>query len=270
MLFSVSNVLGDYVRKRRRAMLHYDVLREQVEGFANAHRDPIRGEFQGDAPKYVFHIPLEGFDPDWAVLLGEFVYNTRASLDYLITALVRSTGKQENNGNQFPIYAFRKDVPWLEMRNWWDAAELVSRQLKNTPPGTRAALKPLQPFYGIPALNPTRHPLAALNVLSNRDKHRRLNLLARSVLLDFVHADGKPVFQTPPLPTRIAKGDEGDTQTVTLTVAPDYANVDMYLLAPQEVAFHEPPELIGELVETLTGINEFIDSRVLPTVKSLL
>ena len=99
----VSDLLGDYERKRSRAMLHYNVLREQTERFANAHRDPVRGQLQADATKYVFKIPLEGFSRDWTLLLGEFAYNTRASLDYLITALVRSTGKKEHERNQFPI-----------------------------------------------------------------------------------------------------------------------------------------------------------------------
>ena len=38
----------------------------------------------------------------------------------------------------------------------------------------------------------------------------------------------------------------------------------------EEVAFHQPPELIGEVVETLTGIQQFVDSWVLPAVRGLL
>src|SRR5919198_823478 len=100
-------LLRDYERKRARAMHHFNVLREAVEGTVNAQREPVRGEFQRDPGQYVFEMPLELIGQDCAVILGEFVYNTRASLDYLITALVRSTGKKENSSNQFPIY----DVP---------------------------------------------------------------------------------------------------------------------------------------------------------------
>lgn len=260
----VSDLLGDYERKRGRAMLHYNVLCEPVERFDNADRDPVRGEFDVEASQYVFKVPLEGFDPDWTLILGEFAYDTRASLDYLITALVRSTGKEVNERNQFPIYGIREDVGWTGMHDWWDRARLVSRQLQNTPPETRAALKPLQPFYGVPRTNPFNHPLWALRLLNNRDKHRRLNLLARSASVDFVDASGKPIFPTPPFPTRITKGDEGSAYVVTFRVTPasEYANMDMYLLAPQQVALDEPPELIGDLIETLAGINAFIDTRV--------
>jgi hypothetical protein len=265
----VSDVLRDYERKRGRAMLHYDVLREQTERFANTDREPVPGQLNADATKYGFKMPLEGFSRDWTLMLGDFAYNTRASLDYLITALVRSTGKTEHKCNQFPICA-PNGVRLDDISEWWDNSPKVTRQLKDTPPGTRAALKKLQPFDGVPLTNPTWHPLFALNVLNNRDKHRRLNLLARRATIDFVDADGKPIFQTPPLPAHIAEGQEGDTYTVTLAIRPDYANVDMYLLTTYQVAFDEPPELIGDLVETLTGINQFIDSRVLPTVKALL
>ena len=66
---------------------------------------------------------------------------------------------------------------------------------------------------------------------------------------------------------RVTDAYEGDTYTVSLATD---KNVDMYLLTTYDVALHEPPELIGTLLETLSGIHEFIDSRVLPTVETLL
>jgi len=122
----------------------------------------------------------------------------------------------------------------------------------------------------MPRTNPLAHPLAVLALLSNRDKHRRLNLLARSASVDFVDAGGKPIFQAPPIPTRIAERHKGDTYTVTFNVSSEYRGMDMYLLTTQQVALNEPPELIGDLIETLAGINQFIDGRVLPTVKALM
>ena len=118
--------------------------------------------------------------------------------------------------------------------------------------------------------DPFRHPLWALRLINNTDKHRRLNLLARRATMEFVDADRKPIFDTSPLPARIAERQEGDTYTVTFAIRPDYAKVDMYLLTTHKVAFDEPPELISDLVETITGINEFIDRRVLSTIKRLL
>jgi hypothetical protein len=45
--------------------------------------------------------------------------------------------------------------------------------------------------------------------------------------------------------------------------------VDVYLLATYQVALDEFP-VISNLVPALEEINQFIDTRVLPTVKALL
>ena len=268
----MSDLLSDYERKRGRAKLHLDALREGIERFTDKRRDPVKGEFQRNTGQQEFYLPGERFDPDWQLLIGDFAYNARASLDYLITALVRSTGQEENKLNEFPIYVPFGEVTWETIHDWWDTSESVGRQLQNTPPRTRAALKRLQPFYGIPLANPFGHPLRALYELNNRDKHRSPNLIARAATIDFVDAEGKPVMAGGPLPHRSipTERNEGHTHAVVLSVGDDYADVDMYLLFAYKVAFHQPPELIGEVVETLTGIQEFIDSRVLPTVRSLL
>jgi hypothetical protein len=264
----MSDLLSDYECKRRRAMLHYDVLRKQVEGFTNVDRHLIRGERQSDPVKHLFKLPPERSDPVWTLLLGDFLYNTRASLDYLITALVRSTGNHEHSGSQFPIYAEVKGVSWENMPQWWEDAREVDRKLKDAPAGTKAAIKQLQPFNGAPFAS--LHPLAVLNALNNRDKHRRLNLLARRVTFEFQYPDGKPVFQAGEITDRITQRDEGNAYVVQLTVTPDKANMDVYLLAVNEVTLDEGFQAAGDLIETLTGINEFIDGRVLPTVRRLL
>lgn len=266
----MSDLLADYVRKRRRAKHHADVLRQLVEGFSNLERQPVKGELQLHSGKHTFDVQLERIDPEIGVTLGDFVYNARASLDYLIASLVRSTGNEEHGTSQFPIYTPDR-IGWNDPGQWWEDSTDVDGKLKNTPAGTKAALKTLQPFYGIPRCDPFSHPLAALAALSNRDKHRRLNLLAHRASVDFVDGDGKPVFQFgTPIPTLISERDERDTYVVSLGLPPEKANMDVYLLASYEVTLNEPPEVIGELVEVVTGIEQFIDSRVLPTVRTLL
>jgi hypothetical protein len=269
----VSELLADYERKRGRAKLHLDILRDAIQRFSEPQRGPIKGELQPNGVEYEFHLPPERFDPDWQLLIGDFAYNTRASLDYLITALVRSTGKQENKGNEFPIYAPPfGNVTWENIHAWWDTSHKVGAQLQNTPPRTRAALKQLQPFYGVPMTDPFRHPLRSLYELNNRDKHRSLNLIARAATIRFVDVEGKKLFQGLDFPLRSfpAEGDERHTPDVFLTVPAESTDVDVYLLATEQVSFHHPPELIGEVTETLTGIQKFIDEWVAPTVRLLL
>lgn len=82
--------------------------------------------------------------------------------------------------------------------------------------------------------------------------------------------DGQPVFDVGPSfapRARIPDSGKGEAYAFTLSTELD---VDMYLLATYDIALPEPPELIGGLTETLTGFDEFIDSRVLPTIKALL
>lgn len=264
------NVLRDYELKRGRAMHHFYVLRESVEGAINTERELVPGEFDPNAGKYRFQVPLERIDPGWVLRLGEFVYNTRASLDYLITALIRSTGNEENEFSEFPIYGIER-ISWQDIDQWWekDPKGRIRRKLRGTPAGTKATLKPLQPFYRVPRTNPVQHPLFALEVLSNRDKHRRLNLLVHRASLAFVDARRQPIFEGPPAQHRIAERDEGDTYTVTLAVSEE-RDMGVYLLPAYEVRLDEPPELVGNLIETLGHINQFIDSRILPAVRALL
>jgi hypothetical protein len=119
----------------------------------------------------------------------------------------------------------------------------VGGQLQNTPPGSRAALKQLQPFYGVPMTDPFRHPLRALYVLNNRDKHRSLNLIARAATIRFVDVDRKKLFQGLDFPLRSfpAEGDERHTPAVFLTVPAERTDVDAYLLATEQVSLHHHP-----------------------------
>ncbi len=222
------------------------------------------------ARRYVFQVPLERDPPDWALSAGDFAYNARASLDYLITALVRSTGEQEHIGSQFPIHGIDR-VSWRDIDRWWeaDAKGRIRRQLRDTPAGTKRALKKLQPFFGVPKVNPTQHPLFALRELSNRDKHRRLNLLVRRASITFVDSNRKPIYEGPAPTARIADRGEGDAYTASLAVR-EKLDRDVYLLPAYDVALNEPPELVGDLIETLADINEFIDRRVLPAIEELL
>jgi hypothetical protein len=121
----------------------------------------------------------------------------------------------------------------------------------------------------VPRVNPAQHPLFALRELSNRDKHRRLALLVRRASIRFVDAAGEPIYEGPAPSARIADRGERDAYTASLTVRKKL-DVDVYLLPAYDVELNDPPDLIGDLIETLEAINEFIDRRVLSAVTALL
>jgi hypothetical protein len=111
-------LLQDFSLKRRRAMFHLDALRDSLQSFSDRNRLSIRGERDPERSRYVFRVMPEPIVPEWA-LLGDFVYERRASLDYLITALIRSAGNQESTTSQFPIYGIDR-IHWTEIERRWE------------------------------------------------------------------------------------------------------------------------------------------------------
>ncbi len=266
----LSELLSDYDRKRERARHHFEDLRASIEKFRGHRQEPIRGTFDPSASEYHFDVALRGISADWPLLLGDFVYDARSSLDYLITALIRSAGNQENNGSQFPIYGI-DHISWQEIDDYWekDPQKRIARNLKGTPERTKAALKRLQPFFEVPRTDPSRHPLFSLQVMSNRDKHRRLNLLAHRAELDFVDESGRRFFDGTQTHSMVISDKGGAGYDLTLAVQQDLGP-DVWLHHSYDVHLGEPPELVGDLIKTLSGINRFIDERVYPTVISLM
>jgi hypothetical protein len=234
-------------------------------------RRPVPGLFDPGLNQYIFEVPLEPVCPEWGLILGDLVYDTRASLDYLVTALIRSAGDEAGNRTQFPISGVYRAAEWREAEERWDedVRGTIARDIKGTPPGTKEALKPLQPFYGVPTTDPWSHPLFILQTLSNRDKHRRLNLLVRQAEVVFIDDRGEPVFAGQPVHVRVADADGQDGYTLRLQVSRKFDH-GLSLAPAYDVALDEPPRLIGNLLQTLSDIDRFIEARVVPAVTRLL
>jgi hypothetical protein len=268
---SADSSLGDFELKRRRARRHSEELQRSIKAFESAARESVRGEFDADEGRYHFDIPVGAIDPMWTMALGDFAYDMRASLNYLVTALVRSTGQVESERNEFPIFGMDR-TRLRETASWWreDQSGAIGRRLENTPHGTKELLERLQPFYGVPATDPLRHPLAALHLLTNRDKHRRLNVLVRQARIQFVDRAGEQMYEGPPAHVgRINKPAESEQYTASLSVAQPFDR-DIYLRAEYGVRINEPPELFGEVATTVIEIDEFIGMTVVPVVRHLL
>jgi hypothetical protein len=268
-------LLHDYELKRERAVAHLDALRTSIRGRTAAKQAAAPGEYDPEYRRYLFYPELLAADAGWAVLLGDAVYNARAALDYLVTALVRTKGAVEDHCTEFPIYGInpRRDSPkhWTKIDDWWekDPRGEIKRKLAGTPAATKDALKRLQPFYGAPRTNPALHPLSQLQQLSNRDKHRRLNLLARAAEIQFVDRSGAPFYPGPAHRVRVPEPSGTDDYTISLTVSEDSPR-ETFLVATTAIHLDEPPELTGEAIETLEAILGYLDASVAPTVRQLL
>lgn len=110
-------------------------------------------------------VPLE-----FSALLGDVIQNLRASLDYATWAAA-SPGARKHNAPQvsFPLYKKERDYrDWLKRKSAWFNAD------------TLRVIEAAQ-LYHAPA--DQLHPLRILQVLSNTDKHRLLNVV------DHAHID---------------------------------------------------------------------------------
>jgi hypothetical protein len=270
--------LSDYLRKRARAQTHLDAIDQAIKTFTKREPDLVPGKLNVDGDQYVFEFPRVYPDPGLAPIIGDFVYDMRACLDYLITALCRRAGNDATDSTEFPIYSGaklpKKVASILDLPIWWDNDPdgAIAKKIRGAPPNTKAVLKPLQPFYGVPAVDPDDHPLAHLQALSNRDKHRSPNLLANRVAMTFTDSEGNPVFDQPaPHGTaRVSEASEGDTQVLILNGYPE-PHVDVYLRTAYDIRFDDMgPASNLSVMDTLTRISKYINGRVVPTVARLL
>jgi hypothetical protein len=102
--------------------------------------------------------PFEPVPDIVKILVGEIIYNLRASLDYLVYELARLDSGKIIDGTQFPIED-KKEVFWGRHRSY----------VKGLSDKHIAMVEVLQPYNGC---NWTR----TLRELSNPDKHRQLTM----------------------------------------------------------------------------------------------
>jgi hypothetical protein len=126
------------------------------------------------------------------LIAGDFLYNVRAALDYLIAALVPSS---ERSHVMFPcLYEPIWQIPFKQGENQdrTDSRQKWNTTVRKMPDEAVTILKSLQPVNEA-ANFPNFHVLGMLNRLSNRDRHRQLTVLAwglKDVSLEAYNAGG--------------------------------------------------------------------------------
>jgi hypothetical protein len=117
-----------------------------------------------------------------AAIAGDVVHNLRASLDYIVEELVKSSGHTPMFQHQFPICA---DADGF-------AAALKKGKLNGVPAKPLRLIKGCQPYQVEPEARPV-HPVIQLHRLSNRDKHHVLAISALNAAFrsKFVGKDGR-------------------------------------------------------------------------------
>jgi hypothetical protein len=204
--------------KLDRANQHLDRLRRETQAFLE--RDPapldIRAEKTtgpGKAEEHVVYAVVRELPPsDLGLTAGDAIQNIRHALDYLIYEL--SLPKFRNKGKlQFPIY-----------RDECDFKVLAPPQIRGITGDERTLIERVQPYQ---TADPTRHPLAVLNRLANKDKHRVLLAIAAATN----ETDTWIASTNAKIAIHYFVGGpvEHDTKILAFTATPEDPTQDMYV-----------------------------------------
>lgn len=156
--------------KLGRAYEHIKELDREVTLFL---QNPYTVTFQDD-PEHSLHIvraQVNGMRPSLGMLVGEFAYQTRSSLDNLAWQLALLTTDFPNRDTSFPILE-TKPGPRSDrfIAATWDL-----------PCAATDIIKSLQPYQRGNAFK--THPLWQLNKLCNIDKHRAVAISSTEVTM---------------------------------------------------------------------------------------
>lgn len=138
-------------------------------------------DYEGQGQFVIRVIQQEPTPPEMSVLIGEWLYNLRCALDYIVyETAVCVSGENPPPGEgvlQFPIY----DSPDVYAKNLYRLKPLADHH--------RLWLESVQPYRH---QDPDTSALRWLNHLARIDRHRRLSVVTAYV------AEASPVISVPP------------------------------------------------------------------------
>ena len=151
--------------KMVRAREHLETLHAEARVFFESTKRNFILKSNGNEA-WIGHYIEGGVPPiRFGVLLGDCVFNIRSALDNLICGYLRSRNPHAQcDCSQFPIFSRAEE---------WDNHYKV--HLKGVEPAIQQMIRDLQPCFRMSSV-PEQDPLSVLNVLSNSDKHRAVNL----------------------------------------------------------------------------------------------
>lgn len=153
--------------KLARAHEHLETLQREITEFIEQtkHNIVIKTDIKHNKTSLVYWTDAEHPPIRLSVVVGDCIFNMRCALDHLVCGLIRTKDPTSRCSRvRFPIYKTQADCD-----------NNCATDLKNVPEDAVRAIKQLQP-YRRPADVIAIDPLVILNTLSNRDKHRAVNL----------------------------------------------------------------------------------------------
>jgi hypothetical protein len=235
--------LADPFLKTVRAMEHLEDLRERLRTFREEGPCTFRRERDHKKGLYILRFKFNPIPDSVPLIVGDFLYCLRSSLDQLVWALAKRVGTYPSH-TQFPIF-----LVWNTQNE-----RKFEKYTEGVPTKAVAIIDSLQP-YRVPDPAARRsHLLWQLHLLSNIDKHRRIPVDAS--IIEFGFRDFPRKF----LP-QVRFDHEAEMITAPLELEP-YMKLD-----PEgsfDVTFGDSYEGIKCNTERLEQMYEFVTEGVLP------
>lgn len=163
--------------KLDRAYEHLHALDEEARKFVRTYPYGVRQQIENEGRRHISTLDIFR-EPDptaFGVLIGDCAGNLRAALDHLVFAV----GRVNLSGADFQTWGHRLAFPICTSPKAWES-ELKGHRLEGIPDPVQAEIKRRQPYI---TDNPAEHaPLAVLQWINDRDKHRLVHTVAGYVL----------------------------------------------------------------------------------------
>ena len=164
--------MADPYLKTARAKEHLEDLRGRLIAFEKSKPCTFSRQDDPENRRHIIRFHIREIADKVPLIVGDFLYCLRSSLDQLVWALAQVGGINYPDGTQFPI--FSKPNP----RKFGDFTVGV-------PAEAVQIIDHLQPYHGRDSAAIQSHLLWRLNALCNIDKHRRIPTDAIVVDFDF-------------------------------------------------------------------------------------
>jgi hypothetical protein len=151
-------LVGSYVKLRRAEQLCRE-LSEAIDEFAQSKPYEVQIVQDGDGWQQAILRVRATPDPVWGAIYGDAASSIRAALDYLANALTLLSGNPREDCS-FPVYKREAEFD-----------KNARKKLPGVGQEHIRLLREVQPFHD---QEPAEHPLAQMQLISNADKHRKL------------------------------------------------------------------------------------------------
>jgi len=154
--------------KLSRAAYHLNNLYDEA-AFGTERDIELRSEYDEGQQGHVIFYEGPPIPPEWGVIAGDCVHNTRSSLDHLIAALVRANGGKLMRADSFPVCVTEADYKRIVTDRDPDRGR---GPLDGLTEGQREVVKDCQPMKGRTPEDARKTLLYRLHSFWNADKHR--------------------------------------------------------------------------------------------------